>query len=212
MDVVVAGGHGQVALRLLELLAARGDRVRGLIRNPDHSADLEQVGAEAVICDMEAEDDLAPFVEGADAVVFAAGAGPGSGPERKKTVDLGAAVKLMEAAERRDIARYVMVSAIGAGDPAGAPPAMRPYQEAKAEADARLQRSGLAWTIVRPGGLANDPGSGRIRAGQDIGTGTIPRDDVAATLAAVLAAPNTIGVTFDVIAGDVPIADAVAAL
>ncbi|MET0207261.1 MAG: NAD(P)H-binding protein, partial [Thermoleophilaceae bacterium] len=89
MDVVVAGGHGQVALRLLELMAARGDRARGLIRNPDHAADLEQVGAEPVICDMEAEDDLAPFVEGADGVVFAAGAGPGSGPERKKTVDLG---------------------------------------------------------------------------------------------------------------------------
>jgi uncharacterized protein YbjT (DUF2867 family) len=212
MDVVVAGGHGQVALRLLELLAARGDRARGLIRNPDHAADLEQVGAEPVLCDMEAEDDLAPFVEGADAVVFAAGAGPGSGPERKKTVDLGAAVKLMEAAERRDITRYVMVSAIGAGDPASAPPAMRPYQEAKGEADAQLQRSGLAWTIVRPGGLTNDPGSGRIHAGQDIGTGMIPREDVAATVAAVLAAPNTIGVTFDAIAGDVPIADAVAVL
>lgn len=212
MDVVVAGGHGQVALRLLELLAARGDRARGLIRNRDHATDLEQVGAEPVICDMEAEDDLAPFVEGADAVVFAAGAGPGSGPERKKTVDLGAAVKLMEAAERRDIARYLMVSAIGAGDPGSASPAMRPYQEAKAEADGRLVQSGLAWTIVRPGGLTNDPGSGRIRAGQDIGTGRIPRDDVAATLAAVLAAPNTIGVTFDVITGDVPIADAVAAL
>jgi uncharacterized protein YbjT (DUF2867 family) len=212
MDVVVAGGHGQVALRLLGLLAARGDRARGLIRNPDQAADLEQVGAEPVICDMEAEDDLAPFVEGADAVVFAAGAGPGSGPERKKTVDLGAAVKLMEAAERRDIARYVIVSSIGAGDPASASAAMRPYQEAKAEADERLERSGLAWTIVRPGGLTNDPGSGRIRAGQGIGTGSIPRDDVAATLAAVLAAPNTIGVTFDLIAGDVPIADAVAAL
>lgn len=212
MDVVVAGGHGQVALRLLELLAARGDRVRGLIRNPDHAADLEQVGAEPVICDMEAEEDLATFVEGADAVVFAAGAGPGSGPERKKTVDLGAAVKLMEAAERRDVTRYLMVSAIGAGDPASASPAMRPYQEAKAEADRRLGQSGLAWTIVRPGGLTDDAGSGRIRAGQDIGTGRIPRDDVAATLAAVLAAPNTIGVTFDVITGDVPIADAVAAL
>jgi uncharacterized protein YbjT (DUF2867 family) len=212
MDVVVAGGHGQVALRLLGRLAARGDRARGLIRNPDQAADLEQVGAEPVICDMEAEEDLAPFVEGADAVVFAAGAGPGSGPERKKTVDLGAAVKLMEAAERRDIARYVMVSAIGAGDPARASAAMRPYQEAKAEADERLESSGLAWTIVRPGGLTNEPGSGRIRAGQDIGRGTIPRDDVAATLAAVLAAPNTIGVTFDVLAGDVPIADAVAAL
>jgi uncharacterized protein YbjT (DUF2867 family) len=212
MDVVVAGGHGKVALRLLRLLAARGDRARGLIRNPDHAADLEEAGAEPVLCDMEAEEDLAPFVDESDAVVFAAGAGPGSGPERKKTVDLGAAVKLMDAAERQGIARYVMVSAIGAGDPESASPQMRPYQEAKAEADKRLQRSGLAWTIVRPGGLTDDPGTGRIRAGHDIGSGSIPRDDVAATIAAVLAAPNTIGVTFDVLEGDLPIADAVAAL
>jgi uncharacterized protein YbjT (DUF2867 family) len=201
-----------VAVRLLRLLAARGDRARGLIRNPDHVPDLEEAGAEAVLCDMEAEDDLAPFVEGADAAVFAAGAGPGSGPERKRTVDLGAAVKLIEAAERQGIARFVMVSSIGAGNPESASPAMRPYQEAKAEADQRLQQSRLAWTIVRPGGLTNDAGTGRIRAGHDIGMGRIPRDDVAATVAAVLAAPNTIGVTFDVLEGDAPIADAVAAL
>jgi uncharacterized protein YbjT (DUF2867 family) len=212
MDVVVAGGHGQIALRLLRRLATGGHRARGLIRNPDHAADLEEAGAEPVLCDMEAEVDLAPFVEGADAVVFAAGAGPGSGPARKQTVDLGAAVKLMEAAERRNIARYLMVSAIGANDPASASPEMRPYYGAKAEADTRLQRSGLAFTIVRPGRLTDDPGSGRIRAGHDIGRGAISRDDVAATLAAVLAAPNTIGVTFDVLEGDVPIADAVAAL
>jgi uncharacterized protein YbjT (DUF2867 family) len=212
MDVVVAGGHGQIALRLLEQLTARGQRGRGLIRNPEHAADLEALGAEAVICDMEAEGDLAPFVDGADAIVFAAGAGPGSGPERKRTVDLGAAVKLIEAAGRSGIDRYVMVSAIGASDPESASPAMRPYIDAKAEADEELAGSGLAFTIVRPGRLTNEPGTGRVRAGHDIGTGTVTRDDVAATLAAVLAAPNTIGVTFDVLEGDVPIPDAVAAL
>jgi uncharacterized protein YbjT (DUF2867 family) len=212
MDVVVAGGHGQVALRLLELLAARGERGRGLIRNPEHGADLEARGAEAVICDMEAEEDLAPFVEGADAIVFAAGAGPGSGPGRKRTVDLGAAVKLIDAAGRNGIDRYVMVSAIGASEPESASPEMRPYYDAKAEADLELAGSGLAFTIVRPGRLTNEPGTGRVRAGHDIGTGTVTRDDVAATLAAVLAAPNTIGVTFDVLEGDVPIPDAVAAL
>jgi uncharacterized protein YbjT (DUF2867 family) len=212
MDVVVAGGHGQIALRLLEQLTARGQRGRGLIRNPEHAADLEARGAEAVICDMEAEGDLAPFVDGADAIVFAAGAGPGSGPERKRTVDLGAAVKLIEAAGRSGIDRYVMVSAIGASDPESASPAMRPYIDAKAEADEELAGSGLAFTIVRPGRLTNEPGTGRVRAGHDIGTGTVTRDDVAATLAAVLAAPNTIGVTFEVLEGDVPIPDAVAAL
>ncbi len=212
MDVVVAGGHGQIAQRLLEQLAARGERARGLIRNPDHAADLEARGAEAVVCDMEAEEDLGPFVEGADAIVFAAGAGPGSGAERKRTVDLGAAVKLIEAAGAAGIDRYVMVSAIGASDPEGASAEMRPYYDAKAEADERLARSGLAFTIVRPGRLTDEGGSGRISAGLDIGTGSVSRDDVAATLAAVLAAPNTIGVTFDLLEGDQPIEDAIAAL
>ena len=212
MDVVIAGGHGQIALRLEELLSGRIERVRGLIRNPEHGADLEARGAEPVICDMEAEDDLAPFVEGADAIVFAAGAGPGSGPERKRSVDLGAAVKLIDAAGRLGIDRYVMVSAIGASDPERSSEAMRPYYDAKAEADSELARSGLAFTIVRPGALTDDPGTAHIRAGQDIGSGSITRDDVAATLAAVLAAPNTIGVTFDVLEGELPIEDAVAAL
>jgi uncharacterized protein YbjT (DUF2867 family) len=212
MDVVIAGGHGQIALRLEELLSGRIERVRGLIRNPAHGADLEARGAEPVICDMEAEDDLAPFVEGADAIVFAAGAGPGSGPERKRTVDLGAAVKLIDAAGRLGIDRYVMVSAIGASDPERSSEAMRPYYDAKAQADSELARSGLAFTIVRPGALTDDPGTAHIRAGHDIGSGSITRDDVAATLAAVLAAPNTIGVTFDLLEGEVPIEDAVAAL
>ncbi|MGH2781792.1 MAG: NAD(P)H-binding protein, partial [Thermoleophilaceae bacterium] len=117
MDVVVAGGHGKIALRLLRLLAERGDRARGLIRNPDHAAELEAAGAEAVPCDLEAEGDVGRCVEGAGAVVFAAGAGPGSGPERKRTVDLGGAVKLIEAARANGIARYVMVSAMGAAHP-----------------------------------------------------------------------------------------------
>lgn len=212
MNVVVAGGHGQIALRLLEQLSGRGERVRGIIRNPDHAQDLEARGAEPVVADMETEDDLAPFVEGADAIVFAAGAGPGSGPARKQTVDLGAAVKLIDAAQRLGIDRYVIVSAIGASDPGSAAPEMRPYYDAKAEADSELARSGLAFTVVRPGRLTNDPGTGRIRAGLDIGSGSVARDDVAATLAAVLAAPNTIGVTFDLLEGDVPIQDAVTAL
>ena len=209
MDVVVAGGHGKVALQLLRLLAERGDRARGLIRNPVHSADLEAAGAEPVVSDMEAEDDLAPFVEGADAVVFAAGAGPGSGPERKRTVDLGAAVKLLEAARSKGIRRYVMVSAIGVSRPETVSDAMRPYYEAKAEADRRLAESDLDWTIVRPGRLTDDPGTGRVRAGEDIGDGEIPRVDVAAILAAVLETDSTIGKAFDLLAGDTPIDEAV---
>jgi uncharacterized protein YbjT (DUF2867 family) len=212
MDVVVAGGHGKIALRLLTLLADRGDQARGLIRNPDHASDLEAVGAEPVLCDLEREDDVARHVEGADAVVFAAGAGPGSGPERKRTMDLGGAVKLVEAARANGVARYVMVSSIGADHPERASGPMRPYLEAKAEADQRLATSGLDHTIVRPGRLTDDPGTGRVRAGADLGRGEVSRDDVAATLLAVLDADNTIGKTFVLLAGDTPIEEAVRAL
>src|SRR3954469_10910365 len=164
MDVVVAGGHGKVALSLLRLLADRGDRARGLIRNPDHAADLDAVGAEAVVCDLEREDDLSPYVEGADAVVFAAGAGPGSGPERKKSVDLGGAVKLIEACQAKGVRRYVIVSSVGADDPSRAPEQMRPYQQAKHDADVALEQAGLDHTIVRPGGLTDEPGTGKVAA------------------------------------------------
>ena len=208
MNVVVAGGHGRIARHLLRRLTERGDRARGLIRNPDHAGDLEAIGAEPVLCDMEAEGDLTPFVEGADAVVFAAGAGPGSGPERKRTVDLGAAVTLIEAARGAGISRYLMVSAIGAGRPEQSSEQMRPYIEAKAEADRALERSGLDFTIVRPGRLTDDPGTGRVRAGTDIGYGEIPREDVAATLAAALAEQTTVGSTFDLIEGDTPVEEA----
>jgi uncharacterized protein YbjT (DUF2867 family) len=212
MDVVVAGGHGKVALRLLRRLAERGDRARGLIRNPDHAADLEASGAEPVLSDLEQEDDLAPHVEGADAIVFAAGAGPGSGPARKQTMDLGGAVKLIDAARAVGIARYVIVSSMGAGNPERASGPMRPYLEAKTQADERLAASGLDYTIVRPGGLTDEPGSGRIRAGLELSFGQVSRDDVAATLVAVLDADNTIGKTFDLLAGDTPIEEAVRAL
>jgi uncharacterized protein YbjT (DUF2867 family) len=212
MDVVIAGGHGKIALRLLRLLTDRGDRARGLIRNPAHAADLEAVGAEPVLCDLEQDDDVARHVEGADAVVFAAGAGPGSGPARKRTMDLGGAVKLIDAARANGIARYVMVSSMGAGQPERASGVMRPYIEAKAEADERLVASGLDHTIVRPGRLTDAPGTGRVRAGLDIGSGEVTRDDVAATLLAVLDADNTVGKIFDLLDGETPIEEAVRSL
>lgn len=212
MDVLVAGGHGQIALRLLTRLADRGDRARGLIRNPDHAADLEAVGAEAVLCDLEREDP-APHLAGADAVVFAAGAGPGSGPERKRTVDYGGAVKLIEAARALGVDRYVIVSSMGAGDPAGAPEAMRAYQQAKHDADVALAQSGLAYTIVRPGHLIDDPATGRVEAAPSLGrTGDVTRDDVADALVAVLDTPTTAGLTFEVLEGDTPVAAAIAGL
>ena len=203
MDVVVAGGHGKVGLRLLKLLAARGDRARGLIRNPAHAADLEAVGAEPVVADLERLDDVTEFVQAADAVVFAAGAGPGSGPERKQTVDLGAAVKLIDAARNAGVDRYVIVSSIGAHDPGSGPGPMGPYLEAKAAADEALRDSGLDYTIVRPGSLSDDPGTGLVDLSTELGRrGPITRDDVAAILVATLDAPETIGLTFEAFNGD----------
>jgi uncharacterized protein YbjT (DUF2867 family) len=213
MFVVIAGGHGQVALRLERLLAGGGDRARGLIRNPDHSADVEATGAEAAVVDLEREDDVMRAVEGADAVVFAAGAGPGSGPARKRTVDLGGALKLIDAARAAGVRRYVMISAMGAADPGAGSEAMRPYLDAKAEADAALEGAGLDHTIVRPGRLTDDPGTGRVTVAERLGrTGQITRDDVAATLLAVLKEDKTIGRTFEVLQGDTPIAEALAQL
>jgi uncharacterized protein YbjT (DUF2867 family) len=209
MDVVIAGGHGNIALRLTRLLSERGDNVRSLIRNSDHIGDVEAAGAEPVICDMEAEDDLSSFVAGGDAIVFAAGAGPGSGPERKRTVDYGAAAKLIDAALKTGITRYLMVSSIGAHDPSAGPDQMRPYLQAKHDADQALTDSGLAYTIIRPGSLNDDPGTGRVTVTTDMGTrGPIPRDDVAAVLAAVLADNSTAGKTFVLVGGETPIDEA----
>jgi uncharacterized protein YbjT (DUF2867 family) len=158
-------------------------------------------------------DGIARSIAGVDAVVFAAGAGPGSGAARKRTVDYGGAVKLIDAAQRNDISRYLMVSAIGVNRPERWSDQMRPYLEAKAKADAELTDSGLDYTIVRPGGLTDDPGTGMVDAADSLDRyGRIPRDDVAATLVACLDEPATVRKAFDLLAGETPIPDALAAL
>ena len=213
MLVAIAGGHGQIALQLTRMLQARGDRVRSLIRNPDHVEEVRDAGGEAMVCDLEAADDqtVAQAIEGADAVVFAAGAGPGSGSERKLTMDLGGAVRLIAAAKGAGIRRYVIVSSRRADPDAPGDDTFSVYLRAKGQADAELAASGLDHTIVRPGRLTDEPGTGRVSARDDTGDGSIPREDVAAVLAAVLAEPGTIGATFELISGDTPIDEAVAA-
>jgi uncharacterized protein YbjT (DUF2867 family) len=212
MDVVIVGAHGRVALHLARLLTGRGDRVRGVIRNPDHADDLRELGAEPVICDIESEE-LTNAVAGADAVVFAAGAGAGSGDERKRTVDYGGAVKLIAAAKANDIARYLIVSAIGATSPDSWSDQMRAYYEAKSDADSAVEASGLDYTIVRPGGLTDDPGTGLVELAPELDhSGVIPREDVAATLLASLDTPSTVGKAFDLLSGETPIARALETL
>src|SRR6201991_4090537 len=169
MDVVIVGGHGKVARRLARLLVARGDRVRGVIRNPAHVEDLRADGSEPVVCDLEraGADELAGAISGADAAVFAAGAGPGSGAERKLTVDRDGAIKLLAAAVAVGAARYVIVSAVGAENPPDGDEVFQVYLRAKAEADAAVRGSDRQWTIVRPGGLTDDPGTGRVLISTD---------------------------------------------
>jgi uncharacterized protein YbjT (DUF2867 family) len=212
VNVVIVGGHGKVAMRLEKLLADRGDSPRGIIRKTEQADDLEAIGAEPIVLDIENRE-ISDAVAGADAVVFAAGAGPGSGPARKRTVDYAGAVALMEAALAHDIRRYVMVSAIGADRPERWTDQIRPYYEAKAEADRVVSESGLDYTIVRPGGLTDDPGTGKVEVAERLErSGRVSRDDVAAVIAEVLRADNTIGKSFDLLEGDTEIPQAVRAL
>jgi uncharacterized protein YbjT (DUF2867 family) len=214
MRIVVAGGHGQVALRLERLLAEGGHEVVGIVRKPEQVPDLERAGVRAAILDLEntTAEALAEVIRGADAVVFAAGGGPDGNAARKWTVDKGAAVMLADAAESTGVRRYVMVSSMGTerADP-HSDDVFQVYLRAKQQADDDLRSRDLDWTVVKPGRLIDEPGTGRVAAGS-VERGEIPRDDVAAVLAAVLETPGTVGKTFALVGGDTPVAEAVARL
>jgi nucleoside-diphosphate-sugar epimerase len=209
--VAIAGAHGKIALRLIPLLAKRGDGVIGLIRNPDHAEEVTEAGASPVVCDLERAtiEEIAVAIEDADAVVFSAGAGPGSGAERKVTMDRDGAVKLLAAAGRVGAGRYVIVSSVGAEDPPDEDDVFGVYLRAKAEADAAVMASDRLWTVVRPGGLTDDPGTGRVRLSAEPYRGRVPRDDVAAVLARLLHDERTTGLVLYINGGEVPIDEAV---
>jgi uncharacterized protein YbjT (DUF2867 family) len=212
--IAIAGGHGQIGQRLIAHLVERGDEVRSLDRNPEYEDELRALGATPVVCDLETatEEDVAAVVGSVDAVIFSAGAGPGSGAERKSTMDYGGALKLIDAAKANGIRRYLMVSSIGADPDARGDDTFAVYLRAKGKADAELQASGLDYTIIRPTSLTDDPGTGAVELGQGIGRGQIPRDDVASILAECLEADNTIGKTFEAKSGSMPIEEALASL
>ena len=217
MRVVIAGGHGKIALLLERLLAGRGDQAVGLVRNPAHAADVQQAGAEAVVCDLEsaAADEVAGLLTGADAVVFAAGAGPGSGAARKDSVDRAASVLMADAAGQAGVGRFVQISSIGAGQPPqpGSDEVWAAYITAKTAAEDDLRSRALDWTILRPGGLTDAPATGRVRlAPPPVPRGTVPRADVAAVIAALLDEPGTRHQTLELVSGDTPVAVAVHSL
>jgi uncharacterized protein YbjT (DUF2867 family) len=215
MRVIVIGGHGKVARKLTPLLTARGHDVTAVVRNPAHRAGVESDGATAAVADVEAMDQqaLVELLTGADAVVWSAGAGGGD-PRRTRAVDREAAIRSMEAATRAGVERYVMVSYFGAGPDHGVPEGdpFFPYADAKSAADEHLQDSGLAWTILRPSRLTDDPGTGRIetaRGGAE--AGSVSREDVALVVAEALDRPGLRGQVVEFNTGDVPVADALTA-
>jgi len=211
--IAVVGGHGQVARHLLVALRRSEHDVVALVRREEYRSELESRGAEVRLLDIE-RDDAAAFAaafDGCDAVVFAAGGGPDGNRERKRTVDLEGSLKSVEGSRLAGIARFVQVSAINVDDPlpAGTDDVWRAYVEAKRDADAALRASSLDWTIIRPGRLTDDPATGLVALGPDVGRGDITRADVAAVLAAVLDEPGSVGKQWNVVNGEVPVATAV---
>ena len=220
MRIVVAGAHGQVACRLGRLLAARGDTVLGIVRDPGHRDDLTADGVEPVVLDLERTtvDDVAAVLGGADAMVLAGGGGPGSGIARKDTVDRAAAVLLADAAERAGVRRYLLVSSMGVesvadgATPDGVDEVFVAYLRAELAAEEDLlARATLDLTVLRPGGLTDEPGTGRVRLAGHVPRGQVPRDDVAAVLVALLDRPGG-GAVVELVGGDTAVAEAVAAL
>jgi uncharacterized protein YbjT (DUF2867 family) len=207
MKITIVGAHGSVAMLLHPKLREKGHTVRGIIRKEEQADDLREVGAEPVVCDIEQNDDISDAVGNVDAVVFAAGAGPGSGAERKWTVDRDGAIKLIEAAKKNDINRYVMISAMGLDNPRGNA-VFKTYLKAKAEADEALRHSGLDYTIVKPGRLTDEPGTGKVAIGHNLPKKEIPREDVAAVLAEILEIPILSGEQLALTSGDTPIVKA----
>ena len=201
-----------MARRLERLLATAGHTAVGIVRDPDHVGDLRAAGAEAVVSDLEATDleTVAVHLETADAVVFAAGAGPGSGIPRKQTVDRDASVLMADAAERAAVRRFVQISSMGAGAPPrpGTDETFAAYLRAKTEAEEDLRRRDLDWTVLRPGGLTNAPGTGRVRLASSVPRGQISRDDLAAVIVGLLLDARGIGRTLELVAGDTPIEQA----
>lgn len=215
MDVLIVGAHGKIGRLLADRLVARGDTVRGVVRKPEYAEELQEAGIQPVLVDLEAdsaENDLTHAAHGVDAIVFAAGAGPGSDAARKWTVDHGGAVHSAVAAARAEVHRIVILSSMGTDDPPQDDEIFSIYLRAKAQADAHVRGSGLQHTIVRPGALTDDPPSGRVTASRHVERGEISRADVADVLVAVLDDPATAGRTFEVVGGGQRIAAAIPAL
>jgi len=219
MRIAIAGAHGQIGLILGRRLSEGGDTVVGLIRKPEQQDDLREAGVEPAVVDLESVsvDEVAAALRGADAVVFAAGAGPGSDAERKDSVDRAGAVLLADAAEAAGVGRYVLLSSMGVeqvrdgATPEGMGDAFVTYLRAKLAAEDDVQARPFDWTVLRPGALTDDAGTGQVQLAPSVPRGEVPRDDVADVIAALLHAPATAGMVLELCSGDNAIEAAVAA-
>ena len=213
--IAVVGGHGQIARLLHPLLLEAGHQPVALVRRQEHADALRAQGVEARFLDIEAsaEDDFAAALEGCDAVVFAAGGGPDGNIERKRTVDLEGSLKSIAGARQAGVQRFVQVSAIGVDEPLpdDTDEVWRAYVEAKRDADAALRASDLAWTVLRPGRLTDDPATGRVALGEGVERGDVPRADVAGVIAAVIDDERTVGHQWNLVGGDHDVLEAVSA-
>jgi len=213
-QIAIVGGYGKIARHIITQLVADGHQPVALVRNPTYKHDLEQLGAHVRMLDIEQDevDHFAAAFSDCDAVVFTAGGGPDGNIERKRTVDLGGSLKSIDAARQAGIDRFVQISAINVDRPVpdSAEPVWKAYVEAKRDADIALRESGLDWTILRPGRLTDDEGTGLVTLGDTVRHGEIPRADVAAVVVAALDNPRAIGRQWDVVGGQTPVDEAVA--
>ncbi len=211
--IAIVGGHGQIARHLLVELRRSEHTPVALVRKEEYRDELESRGAEVRLLDIEQQDAdaFAAAFEGCDAVVFAAGGGPDGNIERKRTVDLEGSLKSIEGARKAGIQRFVQISAISVDDPIpdDTGDVWRAYIEAKRDADVALRGSDLAWTIIRPGRLTDEPATGLVALGPDVQRGDIPRADVAAVVAAVVGLDSTVGQQWNLVSGPTPVAEAV---
>ncbi|SES21591.1 SDR family oxidoreductase [Salisediminibacterium halotolerans] len=210
MKVLVVGANGQIGQHTVLKLKEHADHeVRAMVRKEEQAKQLRTEGAEAVVADLEGSvDEIAEAAKGCDAIVFTAGSGGSTGADKTLLVDLDGAVKTMEAAEKAGIDRFLMVSAIQAHNRDNWNEKIKHYFAAKHYADRELMRSGLNYTILRPGGLLNEEGRGRVKVGENLERASIPREDVADVIVAALNDSNAYRKGFDLITGEDAPADA----
>jgi len=210
MKVFVVGATGQIGKHLISLLQnSEKHTVRAMVRKEIQAEEMKQQGLDVVVASLEGTvEDLTAAAKGCDAIVFSAGSGGNTGYDKTLLIDLDGAAKTVEAAERAGINRFIIVSALQAHHRANWNDGMIIYYVAKHYADRMVEHSKLAYTIIRPGGLLNEPGTGKVQASENLEKGSIPREDVAKTIYASLDARHTFHKSFDLISGKNLIHDA----